>query len=363
MILTVVPVGSGATGGARVRLEASLRPSLVNAGLSIPSLRPNMWLSAAVVGEEEHVFRLDFGPENIAGIIKKSEFSAQSEKSPQVGHIVMVSVQKVNAATVRCSLASSEAIGNDPLDQSSLKPGLLVSARVRSVVEAKQRHSGGLQVRFCGLTAVIHQHHTGQTEEVEWTKNQKVVARILAILPEATPVVQLTLLPHLVDWVPQDLSQAQIGELLVGDVLDFQPKYGCRVQVSKESGESVESLGFCSMSKLADTDKDIVAASVKPGFQAQYRVLSYNFLDGMFLLTRKPADLEEGVLVSVKELSPGQLVSGTVASIADHGHFDRLISLFVPTSNIMKTCTLCLTSTDVSEDVSHGIFAISQVSI
>lgn len=175
----------------------------------------------------------------------------------------MVSVQKVTSgATVKCSLASSEPIGPEPMDHSLLKPGLLVPARVRSTV-LPGKGSGGLVVRFCGITAVIHQHHTGQTEEVEWTKNQKVVARILAVLPEATPVVQLTLLPHVVDWVPEDLPEkAEIGELLVGDVVDFQPKYGCRVQLTKDGNEIS---GFCSMSKLADKDKDVVATSVRPG--------------------------------------------------------------------------------------------------
>lgn len=322
VILTAQQVGP-----QRVRLDASLRPSLVNAGLTAEQLRPNMWLSTAVVGEEEHVLRLDFGVENITGIIKKTEYGeepvpkAVPKAVPKVGSVVMVSVQKVNsqAGTVKCSLAS-EPIGNDPLDHSSLKPGMLVSARVRSVVEAKPRQTPGLQVRFCGVTAVIHKHHDGEIEEVEWTKNQKLVARILAVLPETTPVVQLTLLQHLVDWVPQDLSQkAQIGELLVGNILDFQPKYGCRVRAETAEAEGGDFLGFCSMSRLADTDKDIVATSVKPGFQSQYRVLSYNFLDGMLILTRKPADLEDGVLVSVSELSPGQLVTGIVTNVADHG--------------------------------------------
>ncbi len=326
VILTTLQAGQN-----RLRLEASLRPSLVNAGLTAEQLRQNMWLPTAVVGEEEHVLRLSFGVEDMTGIIKKTEFAKDDNVSnlPQIGCIVMVSVQKVNSSTVKCSLAS-EPIGHEALDQTLLKPGLLVAARVREVVAAKGIDSDGLLVRFCGITAVIHQHHMGQTEE--WKKNQKVVARILAILPEPTPTVQLTLLPHLVEWVPDELSEkAEIGELLVGDVMDFQPKYGCRVQVKTKTndgkdGESLDgSIGFCSMSKLTDTDKDIVGASVKPGFQAQYRVLSYNFLDGVLLLTRKPSDLEDGALVSVTQLSPGQLVSGTVSNVADHG----LLSFFI----------------------------------
>ena len=55
----------------KVRLEASLRPSLLNAGLSLETLRPKMFLPATVVSEEEHVVSVDFG--EVKGIVKKKD--------------------------------------------------------------------------------------------------------------------------------------------------------------------------------------------------------------------------------------------------------------------------------------------------
>ena len=227
----------------------------------------------------------------------------------------MVNVQSV-ASTVKCSLSFEEFEKAEMSGQDWLKPGFLVAGRVKSV------ENDGLVVAFEGLTAVIHKHQLPDTEE-EWSKNQKIVARVLAVLPQPYPVIQLTLLPHLVEWKSREQS-TPVGELLVGEVLDFQNKYGCRVRCEDQ-------MGFCPMSKLTDEGKDPVATSVASGFQAQYRVLGFNFLDSTLHLTRRPADLEDGVLVSVTELSPGQLVKGTVSTIADHGP---------STLHIARVCTL-----------------------
>ncbi|CAK8995338.1 unnamed protein product [Durusdinium trenchii] len=247
-------------------------------------------------------------------------------------------VQTVNSnGLVTCSGSNGSNSSSSPLksevtDLSLLKPGLLVSARVRSVAEE------GLVVNFCGLTGVIHKHHLGvekdeskeskdedgDAKDSPFVKNQQLLGRVLAVLPAAPPIppiVQLTLLPHLVEWLPADLEKQAVGDRLEGEILDFQRKYGCRVRCKTEG-----MIGFCPMSKLADQDQDVAAASVVDGQVAQYRVLSYNFLENTLVLTRRPADLLENTLVSVTELVPGQLVTGTVSKVADHGIHVKLSS-------------------------------------
>ncbi|CAJ1366911.1 unnamed protein product [Effrenium voratum] len=283
-------------GGRRLRLDASLRPRLVNAGLTAQKLQKNMWLPATVVGEEEHVLSLDLGID-VAGLVKKTEFRG---KVASAGSIVMVAVQAVNAS-VKCSLSSSEPISG-PLEPALLKAGLLVAARVKSISDE------GLVVNFCGAGGIVHSHYAGPGE---WKKNQRLAARVLAVIPGSPTLVHLALLPHILDWVPAKL-QHEVGDLLEGEVLDFQRKYGCRVRCE-------EALGFCAMSRLSDPEKDVAASTVQLGFRTSYRVLSHNFLDGVLMLTRRPMDLTEGVLVSVAQLAPGQLVTGTVSRTADHG--------------------------------------------
>ena len=231
-------------GGRRLRLDASLRPRLVNAGLTAQKLQKNMWLPATVVGEEEHVLSLDLGID-VAGLVKKTEFRG---KVASAGSIVMVAVQAVNAS-VKCSLASSEPISG-PLEPALLKAGLLVAARVKSISDE------GLVVNFCGAGGIIHSHYAGPGE---WKKNQRLAVRVLAVIPGSPTLVHLALLPHILDWVPAEL-QHEVGDLLEGEVLDFQRKYGCRVRCE-------EALGFCAMSRLSDPEKDVAASTVQLGFR------------------------------------------------------------------------------------------------
>ncbi|CAE7210896.1 rrp5 [Symbiodinium necroappetens] len=318
MLVVAVVLTVGEMRGQKLRIEASLRPALVNAGLTAEHLRRNMWLPAAVAGDEEHVLKLDFGVGDLTGLLKKKEFAG--EKMPHLGSILLVGVAAVTSSgTVRCMLACKEPLSDDPIDAALLKAGSLVTARVRQIQFGDSGGDGGLTVTFCGmLSATIHRHHASHASMQDgWKKNQRLVARILSVIPGETPTIHLTLLPHLLDWEHETLSQqAAIGEFLTGEVQDFQPKYGLRVSCEGKAGEV---FGFCSAARLGDATEDVKASSVAVGHKSTYRVLSYNFLDAVVTLTRRPSDLGKDVIVSVSELAPGQLLSGIVTRVADHG--------------------------------------------
>ncbi|CAE7683112.1 rrp5, partial [Symbiodinium sp. CCMP2456] len=318
MLVVAVVLTVGEMRGQKLRIEASLRPALVNAGLTAEHLRRNMWLPAAVAGDEEHVLKLDFGVGDLTGLLKKKELAG--EKMPHLGSILLVGVVAVTSSgTVRCMLACKEPLSDDPIDAALLKAGSLVTARVRQIQIGESGGDGGLTVTFCGmLSATIHRHHASHASMQDgWKKNQRVVARILSVIPGETPTIHLTLLPHLLDWEHETLTQqAAIGEFLTCEVQDFQPKYGLRVSCEGKTGEL---FGFCSAARLGDATEDVKASSVAVGHKSTYRVLSYNFLDGVVTLTRRPSDLGKDVIVSVSELAPGQLLSGIVTRVADHG--------------------------------------------
>ena len=331
-LVVAVVLNIGEMKGQKLRIEASLRPALVNAGLTANHLRTNTWLPASVAGDEEHVLRLNFGVDNLTGIIKKKELPHGT--FPDIGSILMVGVLAVSSSgTARCSLACAEPVSNEVMDAALLKAGSLVTAKVRKI------HSGGsgdsgLTVTFCGAqSATLHSHHISQAGHAldNWKKNQRLVARLLAVIPGDPPMVHLTLLPHLLDWLPETMSQqASIGDFLSGEVQDFQPKYGCKVLCNTKSGHL---FGFCFMNRLADPEVDVKASTVLAGKIDTYRVLAYNFLDGVVALTRRSADLQKDVIVSVSELSPGQLVSGTISRVADHGNlalFAVCAGMYVP---------------------------------
>ena len=324
-LVVAVVLTVGEMKGQKLRIEASLRPALVNAGLTAEHLRRNMWLPATVAGEEEHVLKVDFGVNNLTGVLKKKELAG--ERLPDVGSILMVGVLAVTSlGTVRCSSTCAEPLSDDAMDIALLKAGSLVTARVRKIFSGDSIENG-LSVTFCGaVSATIHGHHASHAGEVQedWKKNQRLVARILAVLPGDPPIIHLTLLPHLLDWKQETLSQqAAIGDFLSGEVHDFQTKYGCRVLCQGKS--KGELFGFCPASRLSDPDVEVKAVSVQTGNKATYRVLSYNFMDGVVVLTRRSSDLKKDVIVSVSELSPGQLVSGVVTRVAEHGSLAEIL--------------------------------------
>lgn len=326
VVTAIVEIGDS----KKQRIEVSLRPSLANAGLTSATLLPGMWLPAEVKGDEEHVIRLSFGVDGLSsGVLKKSELLANA--SPKLGSILMVTVASVTSGgTVRCS-ASIEAIDDVALDQGLLKPGFLVKAKVEQVLEQQMQGvtegtNAGLLLSFCGsLTGFVHFHHEASAldEESNIKRKKRVMARVLAVVPGATLTVYLTMLPHHLDWTSQGetlTSAVEVGDRVESEVIDFFPRLGCRLKCT-QSDEAL--LAFCPPNRLSEKDTEPQADTLEPGFSAQCRVLGYNFLDAAILVSRRPADLKD-VLVSVKELKDGQLVTGEVTRLADFGIFVQL---------------------------------------
>lgn len=163
-------------------------------------------------------------------------------------------------------------------------------------------------------------------EAPEVKHKQRLAARVLAVVPGSQVTVHLTLLPHILDWASQaeELSKLALGERLDGKALDSVPKYGVRLRCARQGGGKVPVLGFCPGSRLADKDSGNDAEAPKAGVTFPCRVLGYNFLEAIAIVTRRPYDLREDILVSVTEMTAGQLVTGEIARIAEFGIFVKL---------------------------------------
>uniref|UniRef100_A0A0G4HDD3 S1 motif domain-containing protein n=1 Tax=Chromera velia CCMP2878 TaxID=1169474 RepID=A0A0G4HDD3_9ALVE len=173
-VCTVVVEGAGgsdAVGGSggmkKKRIELSLRPSLLNAGLGKQTMTPNMWLPASVRSEEEKGFLLSFGIRGLQGFLKKEkgegaevaesleeatektgeEDKGDSEGPVSVGQVVFVCVRKIKSgsAPLECSrsLDPSLAISrSSPVSLSALRAGLLVEGTVTRAAEAAMQETG-----------------------------------------------------------------------------------------------------------------------------------------------------------------------------------------------------------------------------
>jgi rRNA biogenesis protein RRP5 len=328
------------------RIDLSLRPSVINAGLTAETLAQHMCLPATVESDEEHVLRLDFGVEGFHGQLKKTELAGMSS-APRIGSILQITAQAVNAAkgSIRCSLAagSPEKLGGDAVPMNALKAGFLVNCRIDKAVPAKSddESNSGLVVTFCSmLTGFIHTHHQWQglgKHAPEFEKRQIVQARVLAVVPGSQVIVHLSILPHLVEWKTnaEAITNVSIGDRLEAQVLDSVPKFGVRLKCTLPSQATASSSSssrgtpcFCPVSRLADKEsRDSKSDGVempKAGAKVECRVLGHNFLESALVVTRRPYDLKEDTLISVTELEPGQLVVGSIARITEFGVFAKL---------------------------------------
>lgn len=335
----VAAVVLGVVDGGKVgrqRVELSLRPALANAGLDAENIVAQMSLPAVVQDEEEHVLRLNFGIQGLQGVMKKSEV-ANLPTVPIPGCIIQVAVQSINASTgtVRCVAKAVESMPNTPRKLETLKAGFLVHGRVDKVLadkEEAQSTASGLVVTFCGyMVGIVHRHHHALSRGgAPLIKNkQHVTARILAVVPGAGIAVHLTLLPHILDWSPKvdAFSGMTIGDRFDGEVIEHGRRYGCLVNCRPQASDDPKKApipGFCPASRLADKDSEQVPDDMAPGTTFTCRALAYNYLDGVVIVTRRPYDLKEDTLVSVAELTPGQLVVGVVVRLSEFGAFVKL---------------------------------------
>jgi len=147
-------------------------------------------------------------------------------------------------------------------------------------------------------------------------RKKRVTARVLAVVPGPSVNVYLTLQKHLIDWDtnPEDLSGLALGSRLEAQSLDFVPKYGCRVRCMWPEKSKGPTIGFCPLGRLTDKGSQDAKDSVDVGTKMSCRVI----------VTRRPYDLKEDTIVSVTELSLGQLVVGRIDRVVDFGIFVKL---------------------------------------
>eukprot|EP00397_Hematodinium_sp_SG-2012_P000662 GEMP01000663.1.p1 GENE.GEMP01000663.1~~GEMP01000663.1.p1 ORF type:complete len:1845 (+),score=482.73 GEMP01000663.1:24-5537(+) len=325
----------------RQRAELSIRPSLVNAGMT--ALHERMWISCSVAKEEEHVVLVSFANGHLGTIPKKKLTTI-----PDVGsimHVCVAHVRENGPAQVTLELEAPMDT-QDIVNASSVKVGSLVRCRVNKVFGARKRKhvedlernnsdaatastlgrrqikaEDGLIVSFLGaLEGRIHPLHSFHTADhlddiPYFSTKQLVVARIIAVTPDAT--IHLSLLPHLVDWRPMWPGiPVPVGDFLEGDVRFVESKCGAWVKADKYSV-------FIHISRLANKNVSKAEDVAKIGGSLRTRVLGVDYFDGWVMASSSKRILEEKLIVGAS-LKQGELVRGTVCHIANKAVYLQL---------------------------------------
>ncbi|BDA47226.1 probable protein RRP5 homolog [Coccomyxa sp. Obi] len=375
------------TGGkaGKKRIVLSLHVAKVNAGIGAAALVPGMHLPACVRSMEDHGFLLTTGVQGVTAFLERTNWlkACGGEARPLLpGTVLPVAVTAaarpgrplVHISADPKTLAKGVVKEWEGLTIGSLLPGMLVNARVRSVL------SDGLLVSFLTyFNGTIDCFHLGQElPSSDWQKGYEAGARVRARIIYVDPVskrVCLSLLPHLVAGASSPPLPAintlfehsivrrvdnALGLLLelrsAEDNAPTEQDHGAgspddtskgkkkKKKQKQTGGDGAKDgkaqpravAGYAHISAVSDTHIEKLDKVYKVGKKVAARVIGARPMDGLAVCSLKEAAVRAGT-ISYSDITPGSIVSGTVDNIEDFGLFVKLapgVKALVPTMHM-----------------------------
>ncbi|KAG2203792.1 hypothetical protein INT47_012725 [Mucor saturninus] len=327
-------------------IELSLKPSFVNEDIEKVDVTPGVTLGAVVKSVEDHGYIMDLGVKDLTGFLPLKESTSYIEtynnkKELTVGQYVETAVTKLNGRTANVTIDRKKlgrAVVEDPFSRlTSLLPGQLV----HGLVEAVQYN--GLSVKIQGLYPVtIDGSHIPANMNIEkdFKLGQSLTLRLLfTMLNTDEKRIGGTLLPHLLSLdVPSVAKEKPVTELFpAGSFVE-------KIKVVRVNNTGVWATldgvdgicGYVHISRLADepiTNISGTAGKYKIGSTHRARVITYNPVDAVLILTLQPSVLAEKFL-RVADIEIGSMVECEVERLIPAGiivKVSKSISGLVPT--------------------------------
>ncbi|KAJ3882712.1 hypothetical protein F5051DRAFT_393458 [Lentinula edodes] len=315
------------------RVELSLTPERVNAGVQKSDLKAGYTLSTSVKSIEDHGYLLDLGIPDISGFLAFKDVETELLGKLQIGQLLDATVSSISKNGRTCDVTvNPQAFVSSTLTEvnhvSSVLPGTLVQTLITAV------HPTGVNLQVLGFFdgTVDEFHLPRRMTEKSLKIGLKVKARVLYYLPSAPPKLALSLNEHVVrltsrDVVPQGsdthLPMQEIYPIgtLVNDVKVLRVEAERGLTVRLDSGVD----GFVHISHISDEHLLSVSNSGpwKPGSLHRARVLGYYSFDGLLQLSLKPSVLARKHL-QVTDVHVGEIIKGVIKNLNDSGLFVSL---------------------------------------
>ncbi|KAJ7042430.1 hypothetical protein C8F04DRAFT_77315 [Mycena alexandri] len=317
------------------RVELSLAPERVNAGVHKSDLKAGFTLSAAVQSVEDHGYILNLGVPQISGFLsfkdaKQGPFEAKS-KLP-VGRLIDVTVATVSSNGRTCNVGVdvvtfSSSCLSEVTNANSVLPGTFVQALITAV------HPSGLNLQVLGFfDGTVDQFHLRpDATEKAYKIGKKVKARVLYDFSTTPPRFALALSEHVLGLGIQSVktgkknaaSQSMQVAYPVGTILEavkvlrLETERGIVVEVDSGAIQ-----GFTHISHVSDEHVPSLSSSGpwKPGSVHRARVTGYFPFDGLLQLSLKPSILEQKFL-QVADVQVGEVIKGSIKKLTDSGLF------------------------------------------
>ncbi|KAH8801565.1 hypothetical protein F5884DRAFT_519221 [Xylogone sp. PMI_703] len=315
------------------RIELSLKPAQSNSGLTSENITVHNTVMASVVSVEDHGLVMDIGLQDsdMRGFMSSKEIGNGLDLSKmQVGGVLLCTITgfSSNRKIVKLSSDSSKIANPKKLSYLSEAPTIdafLPGTAVETLVTSVTSH--GITGKLMGLLDVtadlIHSGacSTSKGLENKYKAGSKIKARIICTFPtSSTPKLGISLLDHVLSLTP--IQAGKVGEKK--DPLDVLPLSTILEEIVVQRVEPTIGLfvnvglkgvgGFVHISRIKDGKIETLSESSGPyrvGSVHRGRVIGYNSLDGVYLVSFEKSVLEQPFL-RIEDLKVGEVVKGQI---------------------------------------------------
>ncbi|KAE9372351.1 nucleic acid-binding protein [Stipitochalara longipes BDJ] len=327
---------STSNGKPRRRIELSLRPQQANNALTPRNIIVNTMLMASVASVEDHGLVMDLGLEDshLKGFLSSKEVGHGIELADiQEGRVFLCMVTGLSSSGKIIKLsADTQKIGNlkksNYLTEAPTVDAFLPGSAVEILVaDITSRGIIGKVMGMVDVTAdLMHSGAgaSGKDLEKKYKIGSKTKGRIICTFPSADPPkLGISLLEHVVSLAPQQAIKGDEQK----NPLDVLPLSTTIEDITVRKVEADVGLfvnvglkgvsGFVHISRVKDGKIETLSETTglyKVGSIHRGRVIGYNSLDGVFLISLEPSVLEQPFL-RIEDLTIGEVVKGKVEKI------------------------------------------------
>lgn len=327
---------TAALGKGKRRIELSLRPQQTNNAITQQNLITNTTLMASVTSIEDHglIMNIGFEDAGIRGFMGAKDIGyevALTHVEEGAVFLCMVTGLSSNGKTVKLC-ADTQKIGNlkksnyltDAPTVDAFLPGTAVEILI---VDVSHRGLTGKIMGMVDVTAdLMHSGTAVMDQELEkkYKIGAKVKGRVICTFPNSDPAkLGVSLLDHVTSLLPQQAGKPGNKE----DPLKTLPLSTIIEEVTIKKVESGVGLfvdvgvkripGFVHISRVKDGKIETLEETTGPykvGSVHRGRVLGYNSLDGVYLISLEKSILEQPYL-RIEDLKVGDIVKGKVEKL------------------------------------------------
>ena len=315
----------GTGSSMRKRIELSVEPALTNSGIERSNLAVGATVQVSVDSVEDHglVVELALEDDKVRGFVPQKHLpSGLSLSEVKTGSVFLCHVLDTssNNKVVKLSadLSKAATLKTAPSVDIFL-PGTKAEILISNVTDA------GLAGKVMGLLDVTADIvHSGSFRDKEaflakYKIGEKIPARLICNFPLSdnkklgfsvlNDLLDLASAQAITDGTKEKLALSSITELV--PIIRVEPGLGAYLQLDEQN------IGFAHVSRLSDKKLDSlseVSGPFKLGSEYKARILEYNPVDALYIVSLQQSVLEQPFL-GFEDVHLGAVVKGTIEKV------------------------------------------------